>query len=414
MKASTPLRVLGFPVRVRAGFGIFMLLIIALNGIELGLWLAGSIAVFTLLHELGHAVAARRSGSEASISLDFMAGYASFVPTRPLSRRERAAISAAGPLTQIILGIAVLVAVGVNPFDHDQFAASYATLAIWWAGPVIGIFNLIPVLPLDGGNIVAEAIDYFVPGRGRSLMGAISIPITAGAFALMLWDPNLRPMAAFAGLLLFLQVQIRAAERAADRVAFPPSRHPAAVAEDLSWRTGRAHIPHEPFVLSPWWDAHTRLRESRPGSAESILEDLRAPAAEHVSWWPPVAASVEQLEQIVAVLPRPLPLPTSTTSARSALTLLDVLRRTRNFDEAITYGTSLYTVQPSADVAIEIARCLVLVDQPGLAVTWLHTAARNPDSYDHLRLVIGFLPEFQPLHDRPDFQSLLAVLTPQD
>lgn len=410
----TKVRLLGFPVKVRAGFGIFMLLIIALNGLELGLWLAGSIAVFTLAHELGHALAARRTGSEASISLDFMAGYASFVPSRPLRRRERALISAAGPLTQISLGLFVLVAIGVNPFDHRQFAADYATLAIWWAGPIIGVFNLIPVLPLDGGNIASEAIDYFVPGRGRSLMGAISIPLTAGAFAIMVLDPNVRPMAAFAGLLLVLQVQIRAAERAADRVAFPPSRHPAAVAEDLSWRTGRAHIPHEPFVLSPWWDAHTLVVAGNSTAAVPVLEDLRNTTAEQKQWWPPVAASVEQLEAVVSRLPRPLPLPTSTTPSRSALTLLDVLRRTNHFDDAITYGTSLYSVQPSADVAIELARCLVHVEQPDLAVKWLATASRQPTAYDHLRLVIGFLPEFQLLNERRDFLDLVAQLSTED
>jgi hypothetical protein len=343
-----------------------------------------------------------------------MAGYASFVPVRPLSRRERAMISAAGPMTQIVLGLTVLIAVGVNPFDHQQFAADYATLAIWWAGPVIGAFNLIPVLPLDGGNIASEAIDYFVPGRGRSLMGAISIPLTAGAFAFMIFDPNLRPMAAFAGLLLVLQVQIRAAERAADRVAFPPSRHPAAVAEDLSWRSGRPHLPHDPYVLSPWWDAHTLAVSGGPAPATPVLTDLLITSAEQKIWWPPVAASVEQLESVVSTLPRPLPLPTSRTSSRSALTLLDVLRRTRHFDEAITYGTSLYSAQPSTDVAIEIARCLVHVDQQELAVKWLATAARRPDSYDHLRLVIGFLPEFQLLNERPDFQEVVTLLSSEN
>ena len=42
------------------------------------MWLAISIAGFTLLHELGHAVAARRAGAKAEISLDFLAGYASY------------------------------------------------------------------------------------------------------------------------------------------------------------------------------------------------------------------------------------------------------------------------------------------------------------------------------------------------
>ena len=53
------------------------------------MWLAGSIAGFTLLHELGHAVAARRAGATAEISLDFLAGYASYTSQQPLSRRSR-------------------------------------------------------------------------------------------------------------------------------------------------------------------------------------------------------------------------------------------------------------------------------------------------------------------------------------
>jgi hypothetical protein len=96
------------------------------------------------------------------------------------------------------------------------------------------------------------------------------------------------------------------------------------------------------------------------------------------------------------------------------LTLLDVLRRTNHFDDAITYGTSLYSVQPSADVAIELARCLVHVEQPDLAVKWLVTAARQPNANEHLRLVIGFLPEFQLLNERRDFLDLVAQLSSED
>ncbi|MFN5605178.1 MAG: hypothetical protein ACK49V_11590, partial [Actinomycetes bacterium] len=76
------MRILGFPVQIRPGFVLFMLLIVVVNGQPMGYWLAGSVTVFTLVHELGHAVAARRTGATASISLDFLAGYASFTPTR--------------------------------------------------------------------------------------------------------------------------------------------------------------------------------------------------------------------------------------------------------------------------------------------------------------------------------------------
>ena len=46
------MRVLGFPVHVRRGFLFFMGLIVVLYGDQYGLWLAGSIAAFTLLHEV--------------------------------------------------------------------------------------------------------------------------------------------------------------------------------------------------------------------------------------------------------------------------------------------------------------------------------------------------------------------------
>src|SRR5215207_1084562 len=95
-------RLFGFPIHVKGGFVMFMVLVIIVNdGGPLGFWIAGSAAALTLLHELGHAFAARATGAKAEISLDFLAGYASFVPARPLKRWERAGISISGPAVQI-------------------------------------------------------------------------------------------------------------------------------------------------------------------------------------------------------------------------------------------------------------------------------------------------------------------------
>src|SRR5688572_23653184 len=117
---SAPLfRLFGFPIHVRPGFVLFMLLVVVVNGGPLGLWIAGSAAVLTLLHELGHAFAARATGATAEISLDLFAGYASFVPARPLRRWERAGISISGPAVQIGVSLAVLMLMGVNPLDSD-------------------------------------------------------------------------------------------------------------------------------------------------------------------------------------------------------------------------------------------------------------------------------------------------------
>jgi Zn-dependent protease len=183
-------RLFGFPVQIKGGFLMFMVLVVVVNGGSLGLWIAGSAAALTLLHELGHAFAARATGANAEISLDFLAGYASFVPTRPLKRWERAGISIAGPAIQIGVSLAILVLMNVNPLERDSFASSPASLAIWWTGPVMGLFNLMPVLPLDGGHIALAGLDRLIPRHSQRVMVWFSIALTGGVGAWVILNPS--------------------------------------------------------------------------------------------------------------------------------------------------------------------------------------------------------------------------------
>src|SRR5690606_37266242 len=132
------------------------------------------------IHELGHAVAARSAGANADISLDFMAGYTSFrpAPGRPIGPWRRIVISATGPLTQIVVSLAVLLAMGVDPLSTSSVHQSDPALAIWWAGPVIGALNLIPVLPLDGGHLALTALDALIGPRSLRVMAIASIVLT--------------------------------------------------------------------------------------------------------------------------------------------------------------------------------------------------------------------------------------------
>ena len=88
-------------------------------------------------------------------------------------------IALAGPLTHITAGVVVLVAMGVNPLVATERGETPASAAVWWAGVAIGAFNLIPVLPLDGGNVVTSALDHFAPGKARRWMTYASVAITA-------------------------------------------------------------------------------------------------------------------------------------------------------------------------------------------------------------------------------------------
>ena len=200
------LRVLGFPTAVRPGFFIFMGLLVLLYPFPLGLWIACAVAAFTLIHELGHALAARSAGCDARIALDFMVAYAAYEPRTPLSWWQRGGIALAGPATQITVAVGVLAALGASPFSRESIGQNDVTLAVWWAGFALGLLNLVPLIPLDGGAIVASIIDSFAPGRGRPVMVRISFGITLFLLVIAIFSP-LRSLLPFLALLGFMQWQ---------------------------------------------------------------------------------------------------------------------------------------------------------------------------------------------------------------
>ena len=410
------MRILGFPLQIRPGFAVFLLLIVVLNGVPLGIWLAGSVAFFTVIHELGHALAARRTGATARISLDFLAGYASFTPVRRLTRRERAGIALAGPLTQILLGVIALLVIGVNPFDSADFASEAHSLAIWWAGPIIGLFNLVPVMPLDGGNVAAELIDLARPGRGRDIMIRLSVPITAGALVGMLIVPDLRPIATFAIILLVIQIQLLAAvtrpdrpETAADMVRL------LADAENQAWTTGRPGLLPPGRSLSPWWSASTAISAGdRERARETIMSDLQDESGRPRTWWPPHTATPDLLEPIVDVLPQPLPTPTREWPAQSVTTLVWALKRVGRHHEGARFGAEVYRTHPSTMLAIDVAACLAAEGHDEAAAQWLTVAARTADADDTsetlLLLALRNDQEFERLRERDDIRRLTTLL----
>jgi len=162
-------QLLGFPVHVRPGFWIFMLLVVFAQGPHFGVPFAIFLAVFTLIHELGHAFAARYCDCRAEIALDFMAGYAAYTPTHELSKAERALISFAGPGIQIALGGAAYLAIrGSFALPEYGNAVQHAVL---WAGPLIGALNLMPLLPFDGGHLAQIAVETVAPRRAHFTRG---------------------------------------------------------------------------------------------------------------------------------------------------------------------------------------------------------------------------------------------------
>jgi Zn-dependent protease len=99
-----------------------------------------------LLHELGHALVARRLGVHVSgIELSFLGGAAKMMQM-PRTPDHEIAIAAAGPAVSLMLGGAGL---GLGALLHAPLLAT-----IGWINLVLAGFNLIPALPMDGGRIL--------------------------------------------------------------------------------------------------------------------------------------------------------------------------------------------------------------------------------------------------------------------
>lgn len=200
--------VLGFPTRIRPGFGIFLLLLLFIYPVPLGYWVALAMGVFTLIHELGHALAARRVGCSARISLDFMTAYASYSSGRELNWRAKSFITISGPALQIGSSLLVLAAMGVNPLSRNDIAGSYASAAVWWAGVALGLLNLVPLLPLDGGALVANIAEHFAPGKGRLAVLYLSFGVTIGLALLDLFIDAVGLLPLFIFMLMMQWQQI--------------------------------------------------------------------------------------------------------------------------------------------------------------------------------------------------------------
>jgi Zn-dependent protease len=120
-----------------------------------------------LAHELGHALACRSVGGRADRIVLWPLGGIAFVqpPARPGALLWSIA---AGPLVNLaFLALTTVPVVFVSALNLTHDLTHYAQ-AVWTINLVMLVFNLLPVYPLDGGQIV-QALLWFLVGRARSL-----------------------------------------------------------------------------------------------------------------------------------------------------------------------------------------------------------------------------------------------------
>lgn len=110
--------------------------------------------VSVFVHELGHALTARRLGLPVrGITLHFLGGYTEIERDAPTPGRDLV-VSAAGPLLSLALGGLGLLA--NQAIDDRVLGFLMWELAV--ANLIVGVFNVLPGLPLDGGHMLRAAV----------------------------------------------------------------------------------------------------------------------------------------------------------------------------------------------------------------------------------------------------------------
>jgi Zn-dependent protease len=180
-------QVFGFPVTIDISFVVIIAILGWVPGGTLQdfvVWLV-MVPVAVLVHELGHAFVARTTGASPSIHLAGLGGLTTYVPPHPLSRARNIAISIAGPAVGIVIGV-VLLAYGRGIGVHSDLEQSIVNTAIFttlgWS-----ILNLLPILPLDGGQTMRELLPGSPAKRAtRAAVVSVVVAVPAGLLAVKL------------------------------------------------------------------------------------------------------------------------------------------------------------------------------------------------------------------------------------
>ncbi len=160
-----------------------------------------------LIHEFAHVLVARRFGIRSSgITLFVLGGVSHLDVDDDRSPRTDLAVSIAGPITSLILGL-VCGAISLLPdilTDPSTIEYRYVTLEEWpnmLVGPyliymaleylaianlVIGLFNLLPLFPLDGGRILSAILWAITNSRHRGI-GIAALIGQLGAAAMIVY-----------------------------------------------------------------------------------------------------------------------------------------------------------------------------------------------------------------------------------
>ncbi|WP_038055842.1 site-2 protease family protein [Thermus amyloliquefaciens] len=217
-RGLTLFRILGIPVQLDFSFLLFLPLLAFLIGgnlpiylkwfglpqdptllqgpwpFLLGLMAALGLFLSVLLHELGHALTARRFGIETKrITLWLLGGVAQLerIPQEP---QKELWIALAGPAVSFALALLL------RGFQMEAGVLGFLTHYLALVNLMLWLFNLLPALPLDGGRVYRALLAFrkpYLQATRQALALSQAVAWALGLFGLLVFNPFLILIAFF-------------------------------------------------------------------------------------------------------------------------------------------------------------------------------------------------------------------------
>ena len=175
--------ILGFDVDVQPSFLILMGIYL-LFGLQRNqpMWTIASfcaiVFVSITIHELGHALMCRRLKIPVyEVALHGFGGHVRHAASRP---KNNLAVSLAGPGIELVIGIPVLLFYWFGPTETYPYWAIVLMDQWVWVNVGWALVNLLPMMPLDGGNALRSYLEWRHMGPSRAMKTASAVGMAFG------------------------------------------------------------------------------------------------------------------------------------------------------------------------------------------------------------------------------------------
>ena len=170
----------------------------ALSSVVLMLAIFGCV----LLHELGHAFAARRYGIRTRDIVLLPIGGLARLQRMPEKPQQEVVVALAGPAVNVVLAGLVALVIGAVPDPRrieDDLLPS-----LFWVNAVMATFNLVPAFPMDGGRVLRALLAFRLPYARATRIAAGVGQAIALLFGVVGFFVLHNPMLMFVALFVFL------------------------------------------------------------------------------------------------------------------------------------------------------------------------------------------------------------------